>query len=89
MILLVVAVVPAHAKESIRDYAVQADIMPDGVVDVTETIIVNAENIKINRGIYRDFPTQYVDSSGRNIEVLFAIKNIYRNGKKKIIIPLV
>lgn len=77
------AVAPAHATEFIRDYAVQANIMSDGMVDITETIIVNAENIKINRGIYRDFPTQYVESNGRNVDVLFAIKDISRNGKKE------
>ena len=67
---------PARAAEVIRNYAVTAAIMPDGTVDITESITVNAENYKINHGIYRDFPTDYTDGDGRRTQVLFQIEDI-------------
>ena len=41
--------------------------MTDGSVHVIETIVVNAEGVKINHGIYRDIPTVMVNPTARKL----------------------
>lgn len=50
---------PAHADERILAFASDVAVQPDAALDVTETIDVRAENVRINHGIFRDFPTRY------------------------------
>ena len=45
-----------------------------------ETIRVNAEGQNIRRGIYRDFPTTYSATDGRQIVVGFAFQAAARDG---------
>ena len=56
--LLIVAA-PAHADERILRYLSDVQVQQDSSLEVTETIDVQAENDRINHGIYRDFPTRY------------------------------
>ena len=46
----------AFAEERILNFASSMQVQKDGSVIVEETITVNAENIKIRRGLYRDIP---------------------------------
>ncbi len=68
------------AEERIHSY--HSDIVVDdkGDMTVTETITVNAEGIKIKRGIYRDFPTRYKDRFGNKYKVGFSIVQVLRDG---------
>ena len=68
------------AEERIHSY--HSDIVVDdkGDMTVTETITVNAEGIKIKRGIYRDIPTQYKDRFGNKYKVGFSIVQVLRDG---------
>jgi len=52
--LLAPAVV--RAEERIINFAVNMTVQKDGSAIVEETITVNAEHVKINRGLYRDIP---------------------------------
>ncbi|MDR1941809.1 MAG: DUF2207 domain-containing protein, partial [Endomicrobium sp.] len=54
------------AQEKILNFVSEMTAQSDGFSFVTETITVNAENIQIRRGIYRDIPY----SQGVQIEVL-------------------
>ena len=49
----------------------QVAIQKDGTLDVTETIHVRVENVAINHGIFRDFPTRYKAPGGRRVRVGF------------------
>lgn len=62
---------PADAEERITSYDSRIAIQPDGSIDVTETIDVNVENVQINHGIYRDFPTRYKGRHGERVRVGF------------------
>ena len=62
---------PAAGEEVIRTFASTVRIEADGTLDVTERIRVNAENVRINRGIYRDFPTRYRLPNGGRMRVGF------------------
>ncbi len=50
---------------------------------VRETITVNSERIKINRGIFRDFPTTYDSPSGRRTVVGFDVQEVTRDGRRE------
>jgi hypothetical protein len=49
----------AHADEKILSFHSDIQVAADGSMQVSETITVNAEGDRIQRGIYRDFPTDY------------------------------
>ncbi len=72
----------SHADhvEHILLYHSDIRVAPDGSMNVTETIRVNAQNNQIKRGIYRDFPTRYKDKRGNNYAVGFEVIDIRRDG---------
>jgi len=69
----------AVADERILEFHSEILVMPDGWIDVTETIKVRAEGNRIRRGIYRDFPTEYQDKYGNDYVVGFDILSVLRN----------
>ena len=72
---------PAVAEERILSFDSKVAIQSDASLDVTETIRVNAENVQINRGIYRDFPTRYKGRHGERIRVGFELIETTRDGQ--------
>ncbi len=70
---------PALAGEVIHDFDARIEIRADGALDITETILVNAEGREIRRGIYRDFPTTYRAWYGR-AAVPFEVLSVKRDG---------
>ena len=79
--LLLFAGFPARAAEEILNYAARIEIGADGVLDVTETLIVRAEGDNIRRGIYRDFPTRFLDKDGNIKHVSFDVISVTRDGE--------
>ena len=71
----------AAAEERILGYDSRIAIQADGTLDVTETIRVNVENVAINHGIYRDFPTRYRASHGRRVKVGFELTDTLLDGQ--------
>jgi uncharacterized membrane protein YgcG len=69
--LVLFGAAPAAAEEAIQTFATTIFIEKDGTLDVTERIRVNAENVRINRGIFRDFPTRYTLPNGGRMKVGF------------------
>lgn len=67
-------------QERILSYDSFIDINKDGSMIVTETIQVKAEEKQIRRGIYRDFPTYYVNNFGIIKIVGFEVKGVSRDG---------
>lgn len=71
--LALLAAMPAAADEVIRSFASTVSIHKDGSLDITERIRVNAENLSINHGIYRDFPTRYATPRGGRVKIGFEL----------------
>ena len=65
--------------ETIREFDALIEVRPDGALEVTETILVNAEGRQIKRGIFRDFPTLYRAWHGRALAP-FEVLEVKRNG---------
>jgi len=70
----------AFADERILSYHGDVEIAADAVITVTETIRVRAEGNQIRRGIYREFPTRYVDPAGNAYSVAFDVVAVAREG---------
>lgn len=71
----------ALADERILEFHSDIRIMQDGWIEVTERIKVRAEQKRIQRGIYRDFPTDYKDKLGNDHVVAFEPLTVLRNDK--------
>ena len=79
--LLLFCCASAWADERILSFHSDIEIAADSTMAVTETIRVRAEGNRIQRGIYRDFPTSYVDRYGNRVNVLFEPTDVRRDGK--------
>ncbi len=71
----------AQAEEVIRDYHADITVFPDATIEVTETITVNAEGNRIQRGIFRDFPLYAQDARGFRQKVDFELISVERDGQ--------
>src|SRR6187402_934456 len=71
----------AQSQERILSFDSVVAVHADGHLDVTETIVVRAEGSRIRRGIYRDFPTRYVDGNGLRHSVGFTVQSLQRDGQ--------
>src|SRR5688572_16713439 len=71
----------AVAEERILGFDSHIAIQKDGSLDVTEAIRVRVENIAINHGIYRDFPTRYKAHHGRRVKVEFELVGTWLDGQ--------
>ncbi len=71
----------AEAEEKILSFHSDLVIHPDASLTVTETITVRAENDRIKRGIYRDFPTRYREKFGLTRRVGFTVQEVRRDGE--------
>ena len=69
----------AGADESILSFNSAIEISDDGALTVTESITVRAEGNRIQRGIYRDFPTSYRDRYGNQVSVDYEPLSVLRN----------
>lgn len=69
------------AEEAILTFHSDITVSKEGVLDVVEHITVRAEGFHIQRGIFRDFPTQYVGPMLTSKKVPFEIQSITHNGK--------
>ena len=83
--LLVLVLAPgARAQDSserILSFHSDITVIPDGSMEVRETIKVRAAGEEIKRGIYRDFPTDYRDRLGNQYVVRFEVLGVQRDGK--------
>lgn len=80
LILTLAMAASGFADERILNYDSRIVVNPDSSMRVTETIQVRAEGRRIKRGIYRDFPTDYLDKAGNRIKVRFDVISVLRNG---------
>jgi uncharacterized membrane protein YgcG len=61
--------------ERVTDFQSDITVAPDGTLSVRETITVNAYDMRIDHGIFRDFPT---DRNGAHVR--FDVSNVTRDG---------
>ena len=69
--------------ERITSFESDITILEDASMIVNERIKVYATGQKIQRGIYRDFPTKYKDEYGNNINIIFEVLEVSRDGNSE------
>jgi hypothetical protein len=74
---------PTLAEEVIERYVQTVRLTADDQLDVTEEITVRAEGDQIRRGIYRDFPTLFLDADDTRRQVPFLVLDVRRNGAEE------
>ena len=72
-----------RAGERITEFNSVVDVLESGQLVVEETITVVSEKERIRHGIYRDFPTDYIDSSGKNHIVDFSVVSVERDNREE------
>jgi uncharacterized membrane protein YgcG len=77
---LLLCAAPAHADERISRYSSDVHVQKDSSIEVTETIDINAEHVRIVHGIYRDFPTRYRGPHGTQFHVGFTFHGATLDG---------
>jgi hypothetical protein len=83
VLLLLCLSASAVADERILSFDSNVRVFEDGMIEVTETITVRAEGRQIRRGIYRDFPVDYLDRLGNRYVVTLQPLGVLRNGKSE------
>ena len=78
--LYLLATAAVLADERILDYRADVVVHADGSLMVTETIRVQVEGKNIRQGIFRDFPTRYMDRFDNHYQVDFKLLDVQRNG---------
>ena len=73
----------ANGSERILSFHSDITVNADSTMEVRETLQVQAEGDRIRHGIYRDFPTQYADSTGRRVVVGFRFLAALRDGERE------
>ncbi len=71
---------PARCEEKILDFSSTVLVSPKGLMTVREDITVQVEHREIQRGIFRDFPTDYRDKSGRLHRMKFDVQDVLLDG---------
>lgn len=77
-------VLPAVAREEIRNFTADVVLATNGTVNVTETIDVQAEGDEIRRGIYRDIPVTLLGPEGGKIRPGFDVLSVSRDGNAEM-----
>ena len=80
-LLLVLLATSTIADERILSFHSDVRVLTDGIIEVTETIQVQAEGKQIRRGIYRDFPVEYRDRLGNSHKIAVETLSLQRNDK--------
>ena len=80
-LLLALPASPASAEEQIAAFGSTVFVKQDGTLDVVERIWVDAENVSIRHGIYRDFPTRYTIPNGGRMKVGFTFVDAKLDGQ--------
>ncbi len=73
----------AAADERILSFHSYVRVHPDASMTVTEIIKVRSAENQIKRGIYRDFPTNYLDRLGNHVVVGFRMIDVLRDNRKE------
>jgi len=85
LIMSVVLLIPTAviAQERVLSFDSVITLAEDGSMTVAETIRVRAEGTNIRRGIFKDFPTRYLDRFGNRVVVKFEVLGVERDGQSE------
>lgn len=80
-LLLACVMAPASARERILRHDVDARILADGRIDVTERIELRAEGRVFRHGLVREFPLRGVGLDGEPLVAEVQVQDVLRDGR--------
>lgn len=78
---LLVSPLPLRAAEGINDYQVDIEVTEDGLLEVTERILITAEGKQIVHGINREIPLAFIAADGHRARSVLTVLDIERDGE--------
>ncbi len=83
LLLVLAAMAPAQAAETIRNFDVSITVEADGDIRVTERIDLTVEGREIRRGIFRVLPRFYQTGEGERFKYLYKDLKVRRDGSRE------
>ena len=83
LLILLFSVSLLQAEEKIKNYNVDIVVNTDKSITVTEEITVIAEGYQIQRGIFREIPTVFLDDNGRRYKVNLDVLEVLKDGSSE------
>lgn len=71
---------PLRAEERINDYHVDIEVGDNGVLEITERLLITAENDKIIHGINREIPLAFLAADGHRARSFLKVLDVERDG---------
>ncbi|MDH5368188.1 MAG: DUF2207 domain-containing protein [Cyclobacteriaceae bacterium] len=81
LLLISICSFSIKAQERIIEFHSDITVNTDRSIDVVETIKVNAEGYRIQRGIYRDIPIVLLNENGTKRYFDLEVKSVLKNGE--------
>lgn len=83
LLLVLLFSLPVMAAETINSFTADVTMRADGMVEVTETIEVNAEGSEIRRGIFRDIFTTMINPDNSRLRSDLSVVSVQRDGRSE------
>jgi hypothetical protein len=81
LLLFLALAAPAFADEQITSFDSKTTLRSSGAVEVVETITVNAEDVNIRHGIYRDIPIVLINDDKSRLRSDLHVIDVTQNGQ--------
>src|SRR5690606_19563119 len=79
--VLLISPLALRAEERINDYHVDIEVGEDGILEITEQILITSENDKIVHGINREIPLAFIAADGHRARSFLTVLDVERDGK--------
>lgn len=78
---LFISPLPLRAEEWINNYQVDIEVAEDGLLEITERILITSESDKIVHGINREIPLAFIAADGHRGRSFLTVLDIERDGE--------
>ncbi len=80
---LLISPLPLRAEERINDYQVDIEVTEDGLLEITERILVTSESGEIVHGINREIPLAFIAADGHRARSFLTVLDVERDGEEE------
>src|SRR5690606_14837940 len=80
---LLISPLPLRAEERINDYQVYIEVTEDGLLEITERILVTSESDEIVHGINREIPLAFIAADGHRARSFLTVLDVERDGEEE------
>ena len=78
---LLISPLPLRAEERINDYQVDIEVAEDGLLEITERILITSKSYQIVHGINREIPLAFIAADGHRARSFLTVLDVERDGE--------